>query len=70
MNLGASDHSFTTGRDPLVHETYPDIYPILPLSSLVIFFDWNQLAKPRLPSNTILNHSTSLQNDRVWHNNR
>ena len=35
---------------PPVHEVYSAIYPVPPPSNLIVFFDWNQLARPRLPS--------------------
>jgi len=32
---------------PPVHEVYSAIYPVPPPSNLIVFFDWNQLARPR-----------------------
>jgi len=31
-------------------ESYPTVYSVPPPSNLVVFFDWNQLGRPRLPS--------------------
>lgn len=39
------------GESPPVQGVHLAIYPVPPLSILVVSFNWNQLARPHLPSN-------------------